>query len=72
MLEEQRKARSRLAAATAKANRDPAAQAEVDKARQEYRYVSAQEYVRQLVDTWPPLTDEQRDRLALLLRGTAA
>lgn len=32
----------------------------------------AEDYIRQLVDSAPPLTDEQRDRLALLLRGTAA
>ncbi len=28
--------------------------------------------IRELVDAAPPLTDEQRDRLALLLRGGAA
>ncbi len=28
--------------------------------------------IRELVDNVPPLTDEQRDRLALLLRGSAA
>ncbi len=28
--------------------------------------------IRELVDSAPPLTDEQRDRLALLLRGSAA
>jgi hypothetical protein len=32
----------------------------------------AEDYIRHLVDTAPPLTDEQRDRLALLLRGAAA
>ncbi|HEU0102277.1 MAG TPA: hypothetical protein VFR07_08145 [Mycobacteriales bacterium] len=30
------------------------------------------EYVERLVDAAPPLTAEQRDRLAVLLRGTAA
>jgi hypothetical protein len=24
-------------------------------------------YIREMVDTWPPLTADQRDRLALLL-----
>ncbi len=28
--------------------------------------------IRELVNSAPPLTDEQRDRLALLLRGSAA
>jgi hypothetical protein len=28
--------------------------------------------IRALVEAAPPLTDEQRDRLALLLRGSAA
>jgi len=28
--------------------------------------------IRELVDSAPPLTDEQRARLALLLRGSAA
>ncbi len=27
--------------------------------------------IRELVDSAPPLTDEQRDRLALLLRGAS-
>ncbi len=30
---------------------------------------SLDSYVRDLVATWPPLTPEQRDRLAVLLRG---
>ena len=29
------------------------------------------DYIRRLVDAAPPLTDEQRSRLALLLRGAA-
>lgn len=32
----------------------------------------AEDYIRQLVDSSPPLTESQRDRLAVLLRGTAA
>ncbi len=31
----------------------------------------AEDYIKRLVDTAPPLTDEQRDRLAVLLRPTA-
>lgn len=41
-------------------------------ARRDLRAARAEEYVRQLVDTAPPLTDAQRDRLALLLRPGAA
>jgi hypothetical protein len=32
----------------------------------------AERYVRELVDTFPPLTAEQRGRLALLLQGGEA
>jgi hypothetical protein len=32
----------------------------------------AEKYVRELVDTFPPLTTDQRDRLALLLQGGGA
>ena len=43
-------------------------------ARRDLRAARAEEYVRQLVDSAPPLTSEQRDRLAVLLRpgGEAA
>ena len=37
-------------------------------ARRELKAVSAEEYIKQLVDDAPPLTPEQRDRLATLLR----
>jgi len=33
---------------------------------------AAERYIRDLVDTFPPLTAEQRTRLALLLRGGTA
>lgn len=38
-------------------------------ARQALKSSRAEDYVRKLVDEAPPLTPEQRDRLALLLRG---
>ncbi len=44
-------------------------------ARRNLRAARAEEYVRQLVEAAPPLTAEQRDRLAVLLRpesGTGA
>ncbi len=42
---------------------------EVEAARRELREARATEYIKRLVDDAPPLTPEQRDRLALLLRG---
>lgn len=63
---EQRKLRSRTAHAARRG--DPAA---LEQARQDYKAVTAAEYIRKLVDEAPPLTAEQRDRLALLLRGAA-
>lgn len=41
---------------------------EVLTALRDLRAARAEDYVRRLVDEAPPLTDEQRDRLALLLR----
>lgn len=41
--------------------------------RQALRVARAEEYVRRLIDEAPPLTVEQRERLAVLLRsGDAA
>jgi hypothetical protein len=37
-------------------------------ARADLRATVAEDYIKRLVDSWPPLTAEQRDRLALLLR----
>jgi hypothetical protein len=34
--------------------------------------LAVDDYVRRLVDAAPPLTAEQRDRLAVILRGDAA
>ncbi len=36
------------------------------------KVAAVEKRIRELVDSAPPLTDEQRDRLALLLRGSAA
>jgi hypothetical protein len=38
-------------------------------ARRDLRAANAAQYVRDLVDQWPPLSDAQRGRLAALLRG---
>ncbi len=47
---------------------DPSLQA----ARRELRAAPAEDYIRKLVDTAPPLTEAQKDRLAVLLRGAGA
>lgn len=41
-------------------------------ARRNLRAARAEDYVRKLVDSAPPLTDEQRARLAALLQPSAA
>ncbi len=41
-------------------------------ARRDLRAARAEQYVRDLVQSAPPLTPEQRDRLALLLSPGAA
>lgn len=69
---EQRKNRATLAQLTARANRDgrdPATDPAVKAARRDY-YASALEgYIQRVVDAAPPLTPEQRERLAAILRG---
>ncbi len=71
MRPERRIARAKLASASARAERDPQAAAAVDELRREYRFLTAAEYVKQLVDDAPPLSSQQRDQLTLLLRGGA-
>ncbi len=72
LTKESLRARAQLASKSAKAARLPddaeTAQA-VEEARRNYRFVAASDYVRRLVDAAPPLTDAQRDQLALQLRG---
>ncbi len=41
-------------------------------ARRDLRAARAEDYIRRLVDAAPPLTAEQRDRLAVLLKAGAA
>jgi hypothetical protein len=40
--------------------------------RRERKADAAERYVRELVDTWPPLTDAQKGRLAALLTGNGS
>jgi hypothetical protein len=44
----------------------------VVEARRDLRAAKLEEYIERTVGEAPPLTSEQRDRLALLLRGGAA
>jgi len=69
--QERRQARAQLAQATVRANRsgDPADEARVDSLRAEVRTLALEDHIKAVVDDWPPLTTEQRDRLAILLRG---
>lgn len=65
---------ARLASAQAKANRtpnDPDAAAAVEAARLDYRRTATAERIAELVAAAPPLTAEQVDRLAALLRPAA-
>jgi hypothetical protein len=45
--------------------------AHLERARREHRFRAAEQRIRKIVDGAPPLTAEQRERLALLLRGGA-
>lgn len=59
--------RSRLGVAARKG--DPSG---IEQARREHAAAKIAAYVEKTVAEAPPLTDEQRDRLATLLRGEAA
>lgn len=62
-----RRARARLASLHARADRVPA-EAIVD-ARREYEAQALADHIARVVDAAPPLTNEQREKLAVLLRG---
>ena len=44
----------------------------IDNARRAYRTNRLADHIREVVDQAPPLTQEQRNRLAALLRGSGA
>lgn len=70
-----RKARAALASAAARASRhpeDPAAAEAVVELRRKYHAVTLEEHVRRVVDGFPPLSAEQRDQIAGLLRSAPA
>lgn len=58
--------------ATAAGNARAGNHAAADAARQRLKSLKAEEYIRRLVASAPPLSPDQRNRLALLLRGDAA
>ena len=62
-----RRARGRLGAAI---RHHPDQPELADDARQELAGTVAAQYVQELVDGFPPLTDSQRGRLAAILAGT--
>ena len=66
---ESRRARSVLARRTGVLGPDDPATAE---ARRDYAAERLADHVREVVDSAPPLTEDQRRRLAELLRGGAA
>jgi hypothetical protein len=43
--------------------------AHLERARREHRFHAAEERIRKIVEGAPPLTAEQRDKLAALLRS---
>jgi hypothetical protein len=59
--------RARLAGAVSNGNT-----ALAQSARVRLKELRAEDYIKKLVDEAPPLSESQRDRLALLLRGGAA
>jgi hypothetical protein len=63
--------RASLARAERKAKRsgDPADRESAQATRAEYAALKLAEFITRVVDAAPPLTNERRDRLALLLRG---
>lgn len=70
--EQQRKTRSVIASASRALKKDPSdgrARSALENATREFRARSLEEHVRQVVDSAPPLTDEQCDRIATLLRS---
>jgi hypothetical protein len=70
LTKQQRIARAHLATKTAKARRqpdDPEIAQQVVEARREFKAVSAEEYIRRIVEEAPPLSGEQLQRLRGLL-----
>jgi len=70
MKAEQRSAQARAAAMKRHAPDSPDSPVTA-RLQTEFRAQRLAEHIKKIVDAAPPLTPEQRDRLALLLRGTS-
>ena len=64
----QRSQRARIAALKRHRGNEP----HVEQLQQDYRVGRLADHIRELVDTAPPLSEGQRARLSILLRGDAA
>lgn len=64
------RAHSRVANATKKAKKNPAARVEVDQARRELAEAKLAAYIAQVVEAAPPLSAEAAARLTMLLHGS--
>lgn len=67
--------RARIGRASRAAARNPSdvrARNEADEARRDYRAAQLAEYIQRTVDAAPPLTAEQRARLARILAPTVS
>lgn len=74
LTEQRRKARATMASKAARASsrpNDPDALTAAQEARRDYYATALQDYIERTVAAAPPLTPEQRDKLALLLTGGA-
>lgn len=74
LTQQQRTLRAELAHAASVARRkphDPAAQEAVEQKRRDFRAAKLAEHVRQVTEDLPPLTPEQINTIAALLRGGA-
>jgi hypothetical protein len=72
LTEPRKKARATMASAAARAARrpnDPDARAAAQAARRDYYATALEDYIKRTVDAAPPLTPEQRARLAGILAG---
>lgn len=63
--------RAAIARAARAAKHDPAEASKADAARVDYRAAKLEDYITRALGECPPLSAEQRDRLALLLRPEA-
>lgn len=64
---EQRWRRAKIAARTRHSPTDP----NIDDDRRALKASRLEDHVRQIVDSFPPLTEEQRNRIAALLRPSS-